>query len=274
VHFHELGSPDTIIDVVGTIIGWRKFGISSALASAVNVGSGRVSTAHGVFPVPAPATAVLLQGWPIFSDGEDGEKTTPTGAALLTHLCSPAGSFPPLRLVKTGRGAGDREFTAAPNCLQLLLGEDEDEVEGEEAVVIEANLDDLNPQVFGYLTVQLLKAGAMDAYVTPVVMKKGRPGHLVTVVAAPERVEPLGRVLFRETGTLGIRTHRVGRLRLRRRTKEVDTPSGKIRVKTASLDGEEIRYAPEYEDCRRIAEKSGRPLREIIEEVLRGKGRD
>ena len=272
VHFHELGSPDTVVDIVGVLIGWKELGITEAFATAVNLGGGSVRTSHGTFPVPAPATARLLQGWPVFSDGQEGEKATPTGAVLVTHLCSPVESLPTFRLDRVGYGAGDREFTSRPNCLQMLLGERGMEVEGEEAVVMETNLDDLNPQVFGYLTARLLKEGAMDAYVTPVVMKKGRPGHLLTVVAPPEKEESLGRVLFHETATLGYRTSRVGRVRLRREVREVRTRYGLVRVKTATLDGREIRYAPEYEDCRRIAKISGLPLREIMDEVLRSRG--
>lgn len=271
VHFHELGSPDTVVDVVGVLIGWKELGITEAFATAVNLGGGSVPTSHGAFPVPAPATARLLQGWPVFSDGREGEKTTPTGAVLVTHLCNPVESLPTFRLHRVGYGAGESDFSSRPNCLQILLGELGVEVEGEEAVVIETNLDDLNPQVFGYLTARLLKEGAMDAYVTPVVMKKGRPGHLLTVVASPEKENALGRVIFHETATLGYRRSAVGRVRLRRETGEVRTRYGPVRIKRATLDGREIRYAPEYEDCRRIAKSSGLPLRVIMEEVTRSR---
>jgi uncharacterized protein (TIGR00299 family) protein len=282
VHFHELGNPDTLVDVVGVLLGWSDLGISEGYASAVNPGGGEVRTEHGSLPVPAPATAELLQGWPVFSDGEEGEKTTPTGAALLTHLCRPADPLPPVRLLRTGYGAGEREFASRPNCLQILLGERGEEVEEEEAVVLETNLDDLNPQIFGHLTGLLLKAGAMDAFVTPVVMKKGRPGHLLTVLAAPGEVEKVGRILFRETGTLGYRFRRVGRRKLRREVHEVPTEGGRVRVKTASLDGEVVRSAPEYEDCLRIARASGRPVKAVMDEAacagktksLPGKERD
>jgi uncharacterized protein (TIGR00299 family) protein len=269
VHFHELGAADTLVDVVGTLIGWRELEITEAYASAVNLGAGEVRTAHGVFPVPAPATARLMEGWPVFSDGEEGEKTTPTGAALVAHLCRPLDSLPPLRLEKAGYGAGEAEYSARPNYLQMLLGQREPAAEKEEVLVIETNLDDLNPQVYGYLTGLLLKAGALEAYVTPVVMKKGRPGHLLTLVVPPGKEEALGAILFRETGTLGYRFHRVGRVKLRREVREVQTKFGLVRVKVASFGGEGIRYAPEYEDCRRLAEKTGRALREIIEEAVR-----
>lgn len=235
VHFHELGSPDTVVDVVGTIIAWRELGIGEAFATAVNLGGGTVRSAHGTFPVPAPATARLMEGWPVYSDGEEGEKTTPTGAALLTHLAVPAGVIPPMRLEKSGRGAGDREFASRANHLQILLGERDAELEGEEAVVMETNIDDVNPQILGYLTAKLLKEGAMESFITPVIMKKGRPGHLLTVVAPPEKEEALGAVIFRETATLGYRSRRVGRVRLQREVREVRTSLGPVRVKTASF---------------------------------------
>ena len=275
VHFHELGSPDTLIDVVGTLAAWRDLDIESGYASAVNLGGGQVKTSHGLLPVPAPATARLLEGMPVYSDGEEGEKTTPTGALLVSHLCRPTGAFPPMRLEGTGTGIGERSFEKGPNCLQLLLGEGDDDVEEEEVVVIETNIDDIDPQVFGYVTARLLKAGALESFVTPVVMKKGRPGHLLTVISPLGREGELGGIIFRETGTLGYRYRRVGRMKLRREIKEVSISSGHVRVKTASFEGEEIRYAPEYEDCRRIAKMSGRPLREVMEEAARtrGKGR-
>lgn len=273
VHFHELGSADTLVDVVGAIVGWRRLGIEAGYATAVNIGGGEVKTGHGVFPVPAPATAHLLQGWSVFADGEEGEKTTPTGAVLLTHLCRQERRLPLLRIEGAGYGAGRRDFPSRPNCLQILLGERAEEVEAEDAVVMETNLDDLNPQVYGYLSALLLKAGAMETYVTPVVMKKGRPGHLLTIIASPEREKELGTIVFRETGTLGYRFHRVERAKLRRETREVLTKYGPVRVKTACLDGEEVHGAPEYEDCRRIAKLSGRPLKEVMDEVERRRAR-
>lgn len=267
VHFHELGNPDTVVDVVGVLLGWSDLGIEEGYATTVNLGGGEVRTEHGRLPVPAPATAELLRGWPVFSDGDEGEKTTPTGAALVTHLCTPAEPLPPVRLLGTGYGAGEKDFASRPNSLQILLGETSGEVEEEEAVVMETNLDDLNPQILGHLTGLLLQAGAMDAFVTPVVMKKARPGHLLTVLAAPENMEEVGRLLFRETGTLGYRFRKVGRRKLRREVHEVATEGGRVRVKKASLDGEVVRSAPEYEDCLRAAKASGRPVKDVIEEA-------
>jgi uncharacterized protein (TIGR00299 family) protein len=265
VHFHELGSADTLVDVVGTLVGWRELGIAAAWTGPVNVGGGTVQTAHGAFPVPAPATARLLAGYEVFSDGFAGEKTTPTGALLLTHLCRPAPVMPPLVLERTGYGAGERDFPGRPNCVQLLLGRDEEECAGEEAVVLETNLDDINPQILGYLTERLLREGAREAFITPVIMKKGRPGQLLTAIVPLGREAEFGALLFRETGTLGYRFRRVGRVTLKRSFREVGVDGGTVRLKCASFGGEEVRCAPEYEDCRRIAEKTGRPLGEVIE---------
>jgi len=269
VHFHELGSPDTLVDVVGVLLAWNDLGIDEGYSSAVNLGGGEVKTDHGILPVPAPATAELLKGWPVFTDGEEGEKTTPTGAALVTHLCVPAEPLPPVRLARTGYGAGERNFAARPNCLQILLGEKSEGIDGEEAMVVETNLDDVNPQIFGHLTALLLRAGAMDAYVTPVVMKKGRPGHLLTILVRPEEMEKIGRLVFRETGTLGYRYGRVGRRKIRREIREVATQHGPVRVKIGIMDDDVVRSAPEYEDCLRIARASGRPLKDVMEEAVR-----
>jgi uncharacterized protein (TIGR00299 family) protein len=269
VHFHELGSPDTLVDVVGVLLAWNDLGIEEGYASAVNLGGGEVRTEHGILPVPAPATAELLKSWPVFTDGEEGEKTTPTGAVLVSHLCSPAAPLPPVRLARTGYGAGERDFAARPNCLQVLLGEKSAEVDKDEAMVVETNLDDVNPQVFGHLTALLLEAGAMDAYVTPVVMKKGRPGHLLTALVRPDDMERIGRLVFRETGTLGYRYRKVGRRKIRREIRQVTTVHGPVRVKIGIMDGEVVRSAPEYEDCLRIARASGQPLKDVMEEAVR-----
>jgi len=272
VHFHELGSADTLVDVVGTLYGWRALGIGRAFAGPVNVGGGTVRTEHGVFPVPAPATARLLAGRAIVLEGGDGEKTTPTGALLLTQLTEPTAATPPFSLERTGYGAGERDFPGRPNCLQILLGAGEEETETEHVVVIETNLDDLSPQVLGYTIERLLREGAREAFITPVLMKKGRPGHVLTAVVPDGSEAALGALLMRETGTLGYRLRRTGRVILKRGETAVSLEGGVVRVKTATLDGEQIRFAPEYEDCRRIAEKTGRPLREVIEAAQRARG--
>jgi uncharacterized protein (TIGR00299 family) protein len=272
VHFHELGSADTLVDVVGTLYGWRALGIARAFAGPVNVGGGTVQTEHGLFPVPAPATARLLEGSTVFSDGADGEKTTPTGALLLAELTEAPAATPPFTLERTGYGAGDRDFPGRPNCLQILLGAAEEETQTEQVLEIETNLDDLSPQVIGYTLERLLAEGAREAFVTPVLMKKGRPGQLLTAIVPEGSETALGALLMRETGTLGYRVRRTGRVILKRAQIEVGVAGGTVRIKTAALGGEQIRYSPEYEDCRRIAEKTGRPLREVIESASRTRG--
>jgi uncharacterized protein (TIGR00299 family) protein len=273
VHFHELGSADTLVDVVGTLAGWRALGIASATAGPVNLGGGTVRTDHGVFPVPPPATALLLAGRPVLTEAGAGELTTPTGALLIAHLCEPAAAATaPLTLERTGYGAGDRDAPARPNCLQILLGAEAGGTAAEEVVVLETNLDDLSPQVLSYLLERLLREGAREAFVTPVVMKKGRAGHLLTAIVPDGREGELGALIVRESGTLGYRVRRTGRVTVERTTREVSVPGGTVRVKVAALGGETVRYGPEYEDCRRIAEKTGRPLREVIEAVLRTRG--
>jgi hypothetical protein len=272
VHFHELGSADTLVDVVGTLYGWGALGIDRSWAGPVNLGGGTVRGAHGLFPVPAPATARLLAGRAVFLEGADGEKTTPTGALLLAELTETAGAAPPFALERTGYGAGSHDFPGRPNCLQILLGGGEEEAETEQVVVIETNVDDLSPQVLAYTVERLLREGAREAFVTPVLMKKGRPGHLLTAIVPDGRESALGALLVRETGTLGYRVRRTARVVLKRAETEVGVPGGSVRVKTADLGGEQIRFAPEYEDCRRIAEKTGRPLREVIEAASRARG--
>jgi uncharacterized protein (TIGR00299 family) protein len=270
VHFHELGSADTLVDVVGTLWGWRALGIGRACAGPVNVGSGTVGTAHGVFPVPAPATARLLAGRAVFADGA-GEMTTPTGALLLATLTEPLETLPPFTLERTGYGAGSREVPGRPNCLQILLGAAAAETDDEQVVVIETNIDDLSPQILGYTVERLLREGAREAFVTPVLMKKGRAGHLLTAVVPDGAEAALGALIMRETGTLGYRVRRSGRVVLRRAEIQVDVDGSPVRVKTAALGGEQIRHAAEYEDCRRIAEKTGRPLREVIDAAQRAR---
>lgn len=271
VHFHELGSADTLADVVGTLWGWGALGIGRAWSGPVNLGGGAVETAHGTYPVPAPATARLLAGWPVRTEPDGGELTTPTGALLLTALCEPAAASPPLVLERTGYGAGGRDLPGRPNCLQVLLGREEAESDTEQVVIIETNVDDLSPQILGHLAGRLLREGALEAFITPVLMKKGRPGHLLTAVVPEGREGDLGALLVRESGTLGYRVRRTGRVALRRSVTEVAVPGGTVRVKTAALGGEPVRFAPEYEDCRRIAERTGRPLREVIESVIRNR---
>lgn len=263
VHFHEVGAADSIADVVGACLGFELLGIEEIHCSAVNVGGGTIRTSHGVLPAPAPATAALLKDKPIYSEGPAMELTTPTGAAVVAALAKSFGPMPAMTLRAVGYGAGTRELEGRPNVLRLLVGEDSRAPEATMVTVLEANVDDSTPEVLGWALERLLEAGALDATLEPLYMKKGRPGLLLRVLARPEDQERLAEIVFAETSTLGVRLYRAERRVRARRTEEVEIPAGKVRIKV-SEDG---RFAPEYEDCRRLALASGKPLREILLEA-------
>ncbi len=263
VHFHEVGAVDSICDIVGACVGFDLLDIGAVYSSAVNVGSGTVKTEHGVLPVPAPATSELLAGKPIYARGPSLELTTPTGAAIATTLATEFGALPPMRIVSTGYGAGDYDFPEHANVLRVLIGEISGAAESTTVAVLEANIDDSNPQVLGYAMERLLEAGALDVTLTSVLMKKSRPGTLLSVIARPEDRESLALVVFEETSTLGLRIYSAERRVKERHTVEVATPHGTVRMKIAE-DGS---FAPEYEDCRRLARESGVPLKQILAEA-------
>lgn len=263
VHFHEVGAADSIADIVGACLAFELLGVTTIVSSPLNVGSGTASTAHGILPVPAPATAALLRGKPIYSDGPAKELTTPTGAALAVTLSRSFGGLPPLKIAATGYGAGGYDFPDRANLLRVILGEETSATEATTIAVLEANIDDLNPQILAYAMERLLEKGALDVTLQPVQMKKGRPGTLLRVLARPEDREALAAVIFAETSTLGLRTYSAERRLQPRRWVDVETPHGKVRVKVAG----EGAYAPEYEDCRRIAKESGTPLKHVIAEA-------
>jgi len=260
VHFHEVGAADSIADIVGACVALDLLGVETVVCSPVNVGSGTVQTEHGVLPVPAPATARLLQNAPVYSRGPTVELTTPTGAAAAVALASGFGVLPPMKIARAGYGAGCRDFIEHANVLRVILGEPIGAREALEISVIEANIDDLNPQVLAYAAERLLEAGALDVALQPLVMKKGRPGNLLRVIARPEDREMLAQLIFAETSTLGLRIYSAERRVQARSLAEVATPYGTVRVKVSS----EGSYAPEYEDCRKLAIESGVPLREIL----------
>ncbi|MBI3695691.1 MAG: nickel pincer cofactor biosynthesis protein LarC [Acidobacteria bacterium] len=265
VHFHEVGAVDSIVDIVGACVALELLGVDRIHCSPLNLGSGTVKCEHGTLPVPAPATAALVQGRPVYSRGPAVELTTPTGAAIATTLASDFGPLPPMRLQATGYGAGESEFPEHPNLLRVLLGEPSAAAEATEIWVLEANLDDMTPQVAGYVSERLLEAGALDVTLSPVYMKKDRPGFTLTVLAKPHDRERLSALLFAETTTLGIRAYPAERRVLERSWVEVETGLGRVRVKVAR-DGSQVRnFAPEYEDCRRLAREKGVPLKEIIQ---------
>ena len=263
VHFHEVGAVDSIADIVGACVAFDQLDVTEVFCSPVNVGSGTVKTEHGMLPVPAPATARLLTGSPIYSQGPAMELTTPTGAAVAVTLATKFGPLPPMTIARTGHGAGTRDFPEQPNVLRVILGETTKADEALHVSVIEANIDDLNPQVLAWSAERLIESGALDVTIEPIIMKKGRPGTLLRVVAKPEDREMLAQQVFAETSTLGVRIYSAER-RVRARTfTEVDTPYGKVRVKVSS-EGD---FAPEYEDCRKLAIDSGAPLKQIIAEA-------
>jgi len=263
VHFHEVGAVDSICDIVGACAAFDLLDVDEIHSSPVNVGSGTVKTEHGVLPVPAPATAELLTGKPIYARGPSVELTTPTGAAIAAALVSEFGALPSMQITATGYGAGDKDFQEHANVLRVLIGETSGAQEATTVSVLEANIDDSSPQVLGYAMERLLEAGALDVTLESVLMKKNRPGTLVRVIAKPEDREELTQLIFAETSTLGLRIYSAERRVKERHTLEVETPHGKVRIKIAG-DGS---YAPEYEDCRKLARESGVPLKQILAEA-------
>ena len=260
VHFHEVGAADSIADIVGACVAFELLGVTSVVSAPLNVGSGTAKTAHGILPVPAPATAALLHGKPIYSEGPAVELTTPTGAALATTLARGFGGLPPVKITATGYGAGGYDFPERANVLRVILGEETGATEATTIAVLEANIDDLSPQIMAYAMERLFDKGALDVTLQPIQMKKGRPGTLLRVLARPEDRESLAQMIFAETSTLGLRTYTAERRVQARQWVEVETPHGKVRIKVSSQGA----YAPEYEDCRRIAQQSGVPLKQVI----------
>ena len=268
VHFHEVGAVDSIIDIVGAAIGFELLGIDEFACSSFDVGGGQVKTAHGILPVPAPATAELLRGAPTHSSGIQRELVTPTGAAIATTLATRYAEIPPMTLRAIGYGAGTADLAEKPNVLRLLVGERVEDEAGEywgaPVTVIETNLDDMSPQIYGYFVERALAAGALDVFSTPAQMKKNRPGLLVTLLSETENVARLIDLVFRETTTIGVRTYEVRRKTLEREFVAVETPFGEVRMKLSRMNGTILNATPEYEDCQRIAAASGVPLKQVI----------
>ena len=260
VHFHEVGAADSIADIVGACVAFELLGVRTIVSSPLNVGSGTAKTEHGILPVPAPATAALLRGKPVYAAGPPVELTTPTGAALAVTLAREFGGLPPLRIAAAGYGAGGHDFPDRANVLRVILGEESGAAEAAAIAVLEANIDDLSPQILAYAAERLLEQGALDVTLQPILMKKGRPGTLLRVLARPEDREALAQTMFAETSTLGLRISAAERRVQVRHWVEVETPHGKVRVKVSG----EGAYAPEYEDCRRIAHERGVPLKQVI----------
>lgn len=273
VHFHEVGAKDAIIDVVGSCIGFEMLGIERFVCSKIHVGSGFVKMAHGTYPVPPPAVAELLIGKPIYSGAIQGELITPTGAAILSTLCDTYGEIPHMTVEQTAYGAGTREYNDFPNVLRLLIGESAavsaaSEVATNELVLLETNVDDVSPQVLGYVMDRAFEIGCLDCWFAPILMKKNRPASLISILCDEEKREKLTELLYRETTTLGIRIKRVERECLPREMVLVETQFGPVDVKVARYRNEVVNAMPEYDQVKRLAKTNGVAFRQIRDAVI------
>jgi pyridinium-3,5-bisthiocarboxylic acid mononucleotide nickel chelatase len=273
IHFHEVGAVDALVDIICAAVGAEALGADEIICSPLNVGGGTTTCAHGTFPVPAPATVELLKGAPVFSSGLLAELVTPTGAAIVRTLATRFASFPEMTIERAGYGAGTGDFAGHANVFRITIGEAASKLAAntsqETISILEANLDDLNPQVFGYVMDRLLEAGALDVFAMPVQMKKNRPGTLLSVLAKSDDADKLAQIIFAETTTLGVRRREEKRQVLARKWQAVSTRFGDVRIKIASLNGTVSSYAPEYEDCRRIAVEHRVPLKMVMQEAVR-----
>jgi len=268
IHFHEIGGIDSIIDICGAAICFHECGIDTAVSSPLNTGSGFVKTAHGMLPVPAPATAEILKDVPVYSSGIKAELTTPTGAAIIKHYCSNFSPLPDIKTESIGYGAGSMDLDI-PNVLRLFIGADTLSLTADDEVSeIEASIDDMNPEFYSYLFELLLAEGALDVSVIPAVMKKNRPGHILKILAAKEKSENIAGIVFRETTTSGLRINIVRRKTLERKLFTADTKYGQVRVKIHRMNGAPVTVSPEYEDCRKAASEYAVPLKEVYREAL------
>jgi len=272
VHFHEVGALDSIVDVVGTAICIDYLGAGEFHASPLPLGGGFVDTAHGRLPVPAPATAELLRGLRVHTGITEGERVTPTGAAIIAALVSGSDLPPSFICRAVGCGAGDRDFGDGPNVLRVFMGDKADPLPGDEVRVLEAHIDDMNPEILGYLMDRLLAAGALDVAFSPLQMKKNRPGVRITAIIPAAGVETMARMVLTETSATGVRHYPVVRLKLERHVEERETSLGMVKVKVVSEGGVMLRTVPEFEECRRIAETKGIPLQEVYRIIERETG--
>ena len=268
IHFHEVGAIDSIIDIVGAAICYNTIKIDAVHVSTVELGGGFVKCAHGKLPVPAPATAEIMTGIPSHKGGVDFEATTPTGAAIIAVLgtdFNPQGSF---KIEKTAYGVGQKEHPEVPNLLRVFIGEYTGEKAGHEALLIECNIDDMNPEFFEYLSEKLFKAGAADVFFTNIMMKKGRPGIVVNVICEKESADPVKNILFTESTSLGIRSFPFDKDTLVRKFETIQTTYGEVRIKRSFYKDKEVSVKPEYDDCKRIASDTGIPLKEIYNNII------
>lgn len=265
VHFHEVGAIDSIADIVGAAIGWDLLGVDRIVCSPIPTGRGTVQIAHGLCSIPAPATAELLQGIPLAESSVTAELTTPTGAAIVSTIVDHFGPLPAMKIDRIGYGAGTRELPEQANLVRLFVGETVDDLASDQAWVVETNLDDVSGEVIGYATTKLWEAGALDVYTTAIQMKKNRPGVTVTVLCQAAQIEKVEKILFRETGTLGVRRWPVSRHKLERKACQVETEFGPIDGKLGWVAGQEPSFSPEFESCSRAAAERGVPLKDVYE---------
>ena len=266
IHFHEIGAVDSIVDIVGGVVAIESLKLDKIYSSPLNVGEGFVQCAHGSLPVPAPATLKLLQGVPVFSSGEKKELTTPTGAAMIGFYADKFGSLPAMKIVGDGYGAGDHIIAEMPNMLRVVLGEISAESD-EELVLIETNIDDMNPEFYEGTMESLFKAGALDVYLTPIIMKKSRPANKISVLSSETDRQAMTEILLHETSSFGVRYFRIGRTVLEREMKTVNISWGSVRIKIGKFNGKVIQISPEYEDCKKIAYKEKVPVKQVYEEA-------
>jgi uncharacterized protein (TIGR00299 family) protein len=263
VHLHEVGALDSIIDIVGIVFALEWAGADRIVCSPLNVGGGMVQSAHGLFPVPAPATVKLLGDAPVYGGAVQKELVTPTGALIVSTYSASFGPVPAMSVERIGYGAGERDDPSSPNVLRVLIGRATGRQETERVTVVECEIDDMNPQIFGVLMERLYEAGALEVFYIPVQMKKNRPGTLLTVIAAPDRLESITAVVFRETTTIGLRHHDVSRECLEREIVAVETAVGTIRFKIARRGGRVVNAVPEFEDCVRLASANNLSVKEV-----------
>jgi uncharacterized protein (TIGR00299 family) protein len=267
IHFHEVGGLDSIIDVIGSLIGIKKLGIEATYSSKIHVGTGFLECQHGVLPVPAPATLALLKGIPIYSTGIEAELATPTGVCVLKTLSHDFGIMPEMKVEKVGYGAGSRELEI-PDLLRVYVGEtNQGEYEKDEVILVETNIDNMNPELLGYASEILLKQGVLDVFMTPIFMKKNRPGTMLSVLTTRDRLDEILSTIFKEMTTLGVRIHHLERKRLSREIISMKTRFGEIKVKIGKIGNQIKNIAPEYESCKEIAVRQGIPLKDVYDEA-------
>ncbi|QAT38939.1 nickel pincer cofactor biosynthesis protein LarC [Clostridium sp. JN-9] len=273
IHFHEVGAVDSIVDIIGAAICFDYLNADKIISSPIELGSGFVKCAHGLMPVPAPATAEILTGMPVTTGKVSFEATTPTGAAILKTMVNEFSMRNHFKTIKVGYGIGNKDIGDIPNVLRVMLAEDyeneENDFEKSQAYIIECNLDDMNPEIYNYIVEKMFNLGASDVYLTPIIMKKGRPGTKISVLCSIEKEAVISSTMLRETTTLGIRKYKVTKDMLQRKFKSIETKYGDISIKVGLINGKEIKYKPEYKDCKTASEKFNVPIKDIYDEVER-----